>query len=163
MATARLYCLTNPYMPGLVKVGYTRRSVYARMSELSFGGWGTSATGVPGAFELVRDWSIDRDRAEAIEHRVHQELGEHRVKATRGRRAREFFHLTPEEAVRQIDAILSRMECVVPTPPAPRAPPPVVSHPRAPAYVGPAPQRNPTLGALLLVAAVLLFLITLVP
>lgn len=78
-------------MPGLVKIGFTRRSVHQRLIELSFGTKGMSATGVPGAFMLVNDWPIDYDMAHEIEQRVHHAMREHRVKAHGGRRAREFF------------------------------------------------------------------------
>lgn len=81
-----VYFLTNPSMPGLVKIGRTMRDPSKRVAEL------TSASGVPSPFRLegyVR--SADPVRTEA---EIHRRLGAERVN-----RRREFFRVEPAKAV----------------------------------------------------------------
>jgi len=81
-----LYVLTNPFMPGLVKVGWTTGSVEDRIYDLS------SSTGVPVAFQChfaarVTDMATK-------EKTLHQLFSDKRVNPRR-----EFFEVAPEKVV----------------------------------------------------------------
>lgn len=78
-----VYLLTNPSMPGLVKIGCTDRSPSERLSELS------SATGVPTPFIL--EFSIFVPDHIAMEQELHSILIAERV-----RDGREFFRVSVE-------------------------------------------------------------------
>jgi hypothetical protein len=65
-----IYVLSNPNMPGLVKIGYTDRSPEARAKDLS------GATGVPGRFKVEKYWQMED--AQKHERRVHAALVGHR-------------------------------------------------------------------------------------
>jgi hypothetical protein len=80
-----LYVLTNPYMPGIVKIGQTERHPAARAAELS------DHTGVPAAFEVAYLFEVT-DRVVA-EREVHTALKDARVNLDR-----EFFRISKEEA-----------------------------------------------------------------
>ncbi|WP_072041361.1 GIY-YIG nuclease family protein [Leptolyngbya iicbica] len=57
-----LYFLTNPSMPGLVKIGYTTGKLGVRLQQLS-------STGVPSPFEVVATFYVkDSKRCEAAVH-----------------------------------------------------------------------------------------------
>src|SRR5215472_17557151 len=86
-----LYLLTNPYMPGLVKIGCTDRTPRERADELS------QATGVPGRFTVERSWALDDARS--FEQRVHAALAAYRVSG-------EHFRLSVPIATERIDAML---------------------------------------------------------
>ncbi len=80
MTQGFLYVLTNPAMPGLIKVGKTTRVPSERVSELS------SATGVPSPFLLVYEQPVSNcHEAEAWVHRQLESVGR------RHSRNREFF------------------------------------------------------------------------
>jgi hypothetical protein len=84
--TGILYVLTNPVMPGLVKIGCTTGNVEDRIYDLS------SSSGVPVAFQChfaarVSDMS-------AKEKTLHQLFSDRRVNPKR-----EFFEVAPEKAV----------------------------------------------------------------
>ena len=105
-----VYCLSNPAMPGLVKIGYTNRSTSIRAEELSFGSKDGSATGVPLPFEIVKDWQVPGDKSVEIEQQIHRILQEFRVPA-RGRwRAKEFFYLEPHQAIAAIERALKELD-----------------------------------------------------
>jgi hypothetical protein len=80
-----VYVLTNPAMPGLVKIGRTTRLSDDRVAELS------AATGVPAAFEVFFELKVED--CEAAERAAHAELS-----ACRFRGEREFFRLAPDAA-----------------------------------------------------------------
>ncbi len=80
-----LYVLTNPFMPGLVKIGWTT-DVSRRAAELS------AATGVPAPFEVAGAYPAAG--AHAAEQRIHTRLALYRVNAHR-----EFFRASPAAAV----------------------------------------------------------------
>src|SRR5215472_2201364 len=86
-----LYVLTNPYMPGLVKIGCTDRTPRERADELS------QATGVPGRFKVERSWALDD--AHTFEQRVHTALAAYRVSG-------EHFRLSVPTATERIEAML---------------------------------------------------------
>ena len=81
-----VYVLTNPAMPGIVKIGMTERpDVQRRMRELY-------TTGVPLPFDCVIAREIeDRDAVE-IERALHTAFGPNRIIPSR-----EFFELEPEQ------------------------------------------------------------------
>ncbi|MGO4441476.1 GIY-YIG nuclease family protein [Rhizobium sp. RAF56] len=79
-----LYVLSNPSMPGLLKIGYTTGTVAKRVSELS------GVTGVPTGFKV--EWSLPIvGDPRAVEQRAHAHL------ATK-RRGKEFFKVSLDEA-----------------------------------------------------------------
>lgn len=81
-----VYVLTNPAMPGLVKIGATlRNSTEGRMVELY-------STGVPVPFECV--YAAKVKDADAAENALHIAFAPHRVNPKR-----EFFEIEPEQAV----------------------------------------------------------------
>jgi hypothetical protein len=79
-----VYILTNPSMPGIVKVGRTSRSVHGRAGELY-------QTGVPTPFEVFT--SVLAPDCVALERLVHEQLAEHRVGPDR-----EFFRCSASDA-----------------------------------------------------------------
>jgi hypothetical protein len=81
-----VYVLTNPAMPGLVKIGKTaRNSVDARLNELY-------STGVPVPFECVYAAKvIDESK---VERAFHLAFGPYRLNPKR-----EFFQIEPEQAI----------------------------------------------------------------
>jgi hypothetical protein len=87
-----LYVLTNPHMPGLVKIGCTDRTPYVRAAELS------AATGVPGRYKV--EWFWQMADAPAAERRVHGALAAFRLPGS------EHFRLPVAAAVEQVKALL---------------------------------------------------------
>ena len=85
-----IYILTNPAMPGLVKIGHTARDPQTRAAELS------AATGVPGRFVVA--WAHPVCDHEALEGLAHGRLNRYRVNAHR-----EFFSCTVTQARRIIE------------------------------------------------------------
>jgi T5orf172 domain len=81
-----LYVLTNPFMPGLVKIGCTTGPVEDRIKSLS------SATGVPVAFQC--HFAAQVDSMAAKEKTLHQLFSDKRVNPNR-----EFFQVAPEKIV----------------------------------------------------------------
>ena len=89
-----VYVLTNPAMPGMVKIGMTDRAdVQRRMSELY-------STGVPLPFECVIARQIEDREAAEIENALHVAFGPYRINTSR-----EFFEIDPE----QVEALLQVM------------------------------------------------------
>lgn len=84
-----VYVLTNPSMPGLVKVGMTRATPAERARELS------RSTGVPHPFVVAAAAKVS-DPA-ATERALHRALAPNRVNARR-----EFFRIKPEAAARAL-------------------------------------------------------------
>lgn len=105
-----IYCLSNPAMPGLVKIGYTNRSTRVRAFELSFGTRDSSATGVPLPFEVVKDWRVPGSRAEQIEQQIHRALHKHRVPSHGRGKPKEFFYFEPAQAVLAIERALQALD-----------------------------------------------------
>lgn len=73
-----VYYLTNPSMPGIVKIGMTTKHPRERMLELS------RATACPEPFELLA--FFDTHMPEFVEQQIHKSLSQYRVN-----NAREFF------------------------------------------------------------------------
>ena len=82
-----VYVLTNPAMPGLVKIGMTDRDdVQRRMNELF-------TTGVPFPFECVIAREIEGREAASIENALHTAFGPYRANLSR-----EFFQIDSQQA-----------------------------------------------------------------
>ena len=80
-----VYVLSNPAMPGMVKIGKTGRQVEARLSDLY-------STGGPLPFECEYAAKVaDMDK---VEKAFHQAFGPNRVNPKR-----EFFSIQPEQAI----------------------------------------------------------------
>jgi hypothetical protein len=83
-----VYVLTNPAMPGFVKIGMTNKpDVQHRMAELY-------STGVPLPFECVIAREIEGIEATATEQALHTAFGPERTTPSR-----EFFELDPDRVV----------------------------------------------------------------
>ncbi len=86
-----VYALTNPAMPGIVKIGMTGRdNPEVRMNELY-------TTGVPLPFECAIAIEVEDGRAERLERSLHMAFGPYRVNPSR-----EFFEIETY----QVEAIL---------------------------------------------------------
>lgn len=81
-----VYLLSNPSMPGLVKIGRTSRDPVTRAREL------TSASGVPTPFKI--EGFVRSQDAVGTEAAIHRIAGSSRVNSRR-----EFFRMDPVEAV----------------------------------------------------------------
>jgi len=77
-----VYVLTNPIMPGLIKIGRTT-NLEQRVKSLS------SDTGVPLPFEVF--YACEVKDASEVERALHNAFGDHRINPKR-----EFFELDPE-------------------------------------------------------------------
>ena len=97
-----VYVLTNPAMPGIVKIGMTDNpDVQLRMGQLY-------TTGVPLPFDCVIAREIVDREAVEIESALHTAFGPHRLNPSR-----EFFQLDPE----QVEVLLRVMPGKDVTPP----------------------------------------------
>lgn len=83
-----VYLLTNPFMPGLVKIGMTtQEDVDKRMRELY-------TTGVPAPFECLFAARVKKGDCLKIEKALHKAFHPQRVNGNR-----EFFKIQPEQAM----------------------------------------------------------------
>lgn len=87
-----VYVLSNPSIPGMLKIGSTSLSPEDRAKAISRG------TGIPEEFEVI--WAYQCFKAEKIEREVHKMLKEHRVN-----NQREFFRVELETAIEAIESI----------------------------------------------------------
>ena len=85
MSEGIVYVLTNPAMPGIVKIGKTSRGMSARLNELY-------STGVPLPFECAYAARVEDESK--VERAFHQAFGPYRVNPRR-----EFFDIEPEQAI----------------------------------------------------------------
>ena len=85
MSEGIVYVLTNPAMPGIVKIGKTSRGMSARLNELY-------STGVPLPFECAYASRVEDESK--VERAFHQAFGPYRVNPRR-----EFFDIEPEQAI----------------------------------------------------------------
>ena len=86
-----IYVLTNPAMPGLVKIGKTTRdNPQVRMNELN-------TTGVPQSFRCDVAVEVEDERADELEKALHKAFAPYRKNTSR-----EFFEIEPD----QVKAIL---------------------------------------------------------
>jgi len=88
-----VYVLTNPAMPGLVKIGKTNRaSVSMRLNELY-------STGVPVPFEC--DFAGRVEDVSKVERAFHQAFSPYRINSKR-----EFFQIEPDQAVALLELMV---------------------------------------------------------
>ena len=80
-----VYVLTNPAMPGLVKIGQTTNEIKNRMNELN-------TTGVPLPFECL--FACEVDDCKLVENALHKAFYPYRVNPKR-----EFFEIDPDQAI----------------------------------------------------------------
>jgi T5orf172 domain len=83
-----VYVLSNPTMKGLLKIGYTAKSVEERMKELQ-------TTGVPTPFKL--EFQIETDDGKLLETYLHKMFSQYRFGSDR-----EFFWITLPEIIKLI-------------------------------------------------------------
>ena len=94
-----VYILSNPSMPGLLKIGMTRFDPTRRVQELS------SATGVPTQFQLI--YYREFHNCVAAELEIHSVLA---AKGMRYNNQREFFSVDSVEAINTLLSL--KDECV---------------------------------------------------
>lgn len=88
-----VYVLTNPAMPGLVKIGKTSRgSVDARLNELY-------STGVPVPFECAFAGKVEDESK--VEKAFHSAFGPYRINPKR-----EFFQIEAEQAIALLELMI---------------------------------------------------------
>lgn len=90
-----IYILSNPSMPGVLKIGKTKRPPEVRVKELS------SATGVPTPFHI--EGVIEATDMSAVEKEVHLHIANRRVN-----NRREFFRIDVSQAVRIAGKVATR-------------------------------------------------------
>ena len=81
-----VYVLTNPVMPGLVKIGYTTQEEANKRIEQLY------TTGVPVPFKL--EFACKVQNAEEVERALHIAFAPYRINPKR-----EFFSIAPEQAI----------------------------------------------------------------
>ena len=97
-----VYILTNPTIPGLVKIGSTDGNPADRAAQIS----SQAGTGLPRPFAV--EWSIEtttRESAYSVERAVHKALANHRINKNR-----EFFKITVAQAVDKIEDLAYQMQ-----------------------------------------------------
>ena len=87
-----VYVLTNPSMPGIVKIGFTTTSPQQRIKEIN------SATGVIEKWNL--EWSVECTEAHDLEKKTHEYLKEFGVSKNR-----EGFYMHPTQAIAAVQKI----------------------------------------------------------
>ncbi len=85
MSEGIVYVLTNPAMPGMVKIGKTSRGMSTRLTEFY-------STGVPLPFECAYAARVEDESK--VERAFHQAFGPYRINPRR-----EFFDIEPEQAI----------------------------------------------------------------
>jgi hypothetical protein len=82
-----VYVLTNPTMPGLCKIGFTKNKPSERVKQIS------SATGV--ALDFVVEWAFPCFNAHDVEKQIHKYLEDNGFRVNK---SKEFFNITVDEA-----------------------------------------------------------------
>jgi hypothetical protein len=90
-----IYILENETMPGIYKIGYTRKKPEERAIQLS------KSTGVPLPFKVI--YALRCHDGEGMEYEIHKSLSKYRLN-----KQREFFSCTLEEATQVIEKISKR-------------------------------------------------------
>jgi hypothetical protein len=80
-----VYILTNPAMPGLVKIGQTTNEIKNRLNELN-------TTGVPLPFDCL--FACEVDDCKLVENALHKAFYPNRINPRR-----EFFEIDPDQAI----------------------------------------------------------------
>ena len=82
-----VYVLTNPTMPGLCKIGFTKNKPSERVKQIN------AATGV--ALDFVVEWAFPCFNAHDVEKQVHRYLEDNGFRVNK---SKEFFNVTVDEA-----------------------------------------------------------------
>lgn len=82
-----VYVLTNPTMPGLCKIGFTKNKPSERVKQIN------AATGV--ALDFVVEWAYPCFNAHDVEKQVHKYLEDNGFRVNKHK---EFFNVTVDEA-----------------------------------------------------------------
>jgi hypothetical protein len=89
-----VYVLTNPTMPGLCKIGFTKNKPSERVKQIN------SGTGV--AMDFVVEWAFPCFNAHDVEKQVHKYLED---SGFRLNKSKEFFNVTVNEAKAVVERI----------------------------------------------------------
>ena len=89
-----VYVLTNPTMPGLCKIGFTKNKPSERVKQIN------AATGV--ALDFVVEWAFPCFNAHDVEKQVHHYLEENGFRVNKHK---EFFNVTVDEAKAVVERI----------------------------------------------------------
>lgn len=92
-----VYVLSNPRIPGLLKIGYTERAVEERAAEIS------SGTGIPEPFAVEASFASPNPSLD--EHTVHQSLKEYRLAN------KEFFEVDLDQCLQVLYQVVRRRPC----------------------------------------------------
>ena len=89
-----VYVLTNPTMPGLCKIGFTKNKPSERVKQIN------AATGV--ALDFVVEWAYPCFNAHDVEKQVHHYLEENGFRVNKHK---EFFNVTVDQAKAVVERI----------------------------------------------------------
>lgn len=89
-----VYVLTNPTMPGLCKIGFTKNKPSERVKQIN------AATGV--ALDFVVEWAFPCFNAHDVEKQVHHYLEENGLRVNKHK---EFFNVTVDQAKSVVERI----------------------------------------------------------
>jgi hypothetical protein len=89
-----VYVLSNPAFRGVLKIGFTTRSIEDRISELN------ASTSVPAPFELIAYYACQNPQKD--ERTVHLALSSCRAPG------KEFFAIKPQQALDLLTEVLGR-------------------------------------------------------
>jgi len=87
-----VYILSNPTLPNIFKIGYTKNEPEVRAKQIS------ASTGVALPYKV--EWAFQCFNGEQLEHEVHEELATYRVN-----QQREFFDIPLVEAQEAIEKL----------------------------------------------------------
>ena len=89
-----VYVLTNPTMPGLCKIGFTKNKPSERVKQIN------AATGV--ALDFVVEWAYPCFNAHDVEKQVHRYLEDNGFRVNK---SKEFFNVSVNEAKAVVERI----------------------------------------------------------
>jgi len=89
-----VYVLTNPTMPGLCKIGFTKNKPSERVKQINAG------TGV--AMDFVVEWAFPCFNAHDVEKQVHKYLEDNGFRVNKNK---EFFNVSVNEAKAVVERI----------------------------------------------------------
>ena len=89
-----VYVLTNPTMPGLCKIGFTKNKPSERVKQIN------SGTGV--AMDFVVEWAFPCFNAHDVEKQVHKYLEDSGFRVNKNK---EFFNVSVNEAKAVVERI----------------------------------------------------------
>jgi hypothetical protein len=87
-----VYILSNPALPNMLKIGYTKNDPYTRAKQIS------ASTGVALPYKV--EWAFQCFNGEQLEQEIHEELASYRVN-----QQREFFDIPLAEAQEAIEKL----------------------------------------------------------